>query len=146
MAAIGTIIVRGIPLKWIPLESTVIDAVKIMIGHNVGALPVLQDMRLVGVFSERDLMKRVIMQGLDPHSTKVSEVMTRDLWAADVQDDHTVAMKIMADQRIRHLPVMDQGALAGFLSLRDLLRVELEGKEHEIKSLTDYIYYVPPSP
>ena len=146
MAAIGSIIVRGMPLKWIPVESSVIDAVKIMIGHNVGALPVLDNMQLVGVFSERDLMRRVIMQGRDPHSTKVSEVMTRDIWAADVDDDHTVAMKIMADQRIRHLPVMDKGTLAGFLSLRDLLRVELEGKEHEIKSLTDYIHYVPPNP
>ncbi len=146
MAAIGSIIVRGMPLKWIPVESSVIDAVKIMIGHNVGALPVLDNMQLVGVFSERDLMKRVIMQGRDTHSTKVSEVMTRDIWAADVHDDHTVAMKIMADQRVRHLPVMDKGALAGFLSLRDLLRIELEGKEHEIKSLTDYIHYVPPNP
>ena len=146
MAAFGSIIVRGMPLKWIPVESSVIDAVKIMIGHNVGALPVLDNMQLVGVFSERDLMKRVIMQGRDTHSTKVSEVMTRDIWAADVHDDHTVAMKIMADQRVRHLPVMDKGALAGFLSLRDLLRIELEGKEHEIKSLTDYIHYVPPNP
>lgn len=145
MTAISSIIARGIPLKWIPLESTVNDAVKIMVGHDVGALPVLDDMRLVGVFSERDLMKRVIVQGLDPRTTKVSEVMTRDLWAADIRDDHTVAMQIMSEQRIRHLPVLDQGKLAGFISLRDLLRIELEGKEQEIKSLTDYIHYVPPT-
>ncbi len=144
MTAISSIITRAIPLKWIPLNSSVIDAVKIMVGHDVGALPVLDGDRLVGVFSERDLMKRVIVQGLDPSATKVSEVMTRELWAADICDDHTVAMKIMSEQRIRHLPVLDQGNLAGFISLRDLLRLELEGKDHEIKSLTDYIHYVPP--
>jgi signal-transduction protein with cAMP-binding, CBS, and nucleotidyltransferase domain len=71
--------------------------------------------------------------------------MTRELWAADICDDHTVAMTIMAEQRIRHLPILDQGNLTGFISLRDLLRLELEGKDHEIKSLTDYIHYVPPS-
>lgn len=144
MTAISTIISRAIPLKWIPLNSSVIDAVKIMVGHDVGALPVLDGDRLVGVFSERDLMKRVIVQGLDPRTTKVSEVMTRELWAAEINDDHTVAMKIMSEQRIRHLPILDQGNLAGFISLRDLLRLELEGKDHEIKSLTDYIHYVPP--
>lgn len=145
MTAISSIIIRAIPLKWIPLQSTVIDAVKIMVGHDVGALPVLDDTRLVGVFSERDLMKRVIVQGLDPRTTKVSEVMTREIWAADIKDDHTVAMKIMSEQRIRHLPILDKGGLVGFLSLRDLLRLELEHKDHEIKSLTDYIHYVPPS-
>lgn len=145
MTAISSIIIRAIPLKWIPLESTVIDAVKIMVGHDVGALPVLDDTRLVGVFSERDLMKRVIVQGLDPRATKVSEVMTREIWAADIKDDHTVAMKIMSEQRIRHLPILDKGSLVGFLSLRDLLRLELEHKDHEIKSLTDYIHYVPPT-
>lgn len=145
MTAISSIIIRAIPLKWIPVESTVIDAVKIMVGHDVGALPVLDDTRLVGVFSERDLMKRVIVQGLDPRATKVSEVMTREIWAADIKDDHTVAMKIMSEQRIRHLPILDKGSLVGFLSLRDLLRLELEHKDHEIKSLTDYIHYVPPT-
>lgn len=145
MTAISAIIIRAIPLKWIPLESTVIDAVKIMVGHDVGALPVLDDTRLVGVFYERDLMKRVIVQGLDPRTTKVSEVMTREIWAADIKDDHTVAMKIMSEQRIRHLPILDKGSLVGFLSLRDLLRLELDHKDHEIKSLTDYIHYVPPT-
>jgi CBS domain-containing protein len=145
MTAISSIIVRAIPLKWIPLESSVIDAVKIMVGHNVGALPVLDQTRLVGVFSERDLMKRVIVQGLDPRTTRVSEVMTREIWAADINDDHTVAMELMSEQRIRHLPILDNGSLVGFLSLRDLLRLELAHKDHEIKSLTDYIHYVPPS-
>ena len=144
MTVINSIITRAIPLKWIPFQSTVIDAVKIMVGHDVGALPVLDGDHLVGVFSERDLMKRVIVQGLDPRSTKVSEVMTRELWAAEISDDHTVAMKIMSEQRIRHLPILDQGTLSGFISLRDLLRIELEGKDREIKSLTDYIHYVPP--
>jgi CBS domain-containing protein len=146
MTAVGSIIARGIPLKWIPLSASVLDAVKIMVGHDVGALPVLDDNRLVGVFSERDLMKRVIVKGLDPSRTRVADVMSRDIYATDIADDHSVAMRIMAEQRVRHLPVLDRGRLAGFLSMRDLMRAELEGKEFEIKSLTDYIYYVPPTP
>jgi CBS domain-containing protein len=90
-------------------------------------------------------MKRVIVQGLDPRTTRVSDVMTKEIWAADINDDHGVAMSIMSERRIRHLPILDQGTLAGFISLRDLLRLELEGKDHEIRSLTEYIHYVPPS-
>lgn len=146
MTAVGSIIVRGIPLKWIPVSASVLDAVKIMVGHDVGALPVLDEDRLVGVFSERDLMKRVIVKGLDPSRTRVADVMSRDIYATDIADDHSVAMRIMTEQRVRHLPVLDRGRLAGFLSMRDLMRAELEGKEFEIKSLTDYIHYVPPTP
>ncbi|HWO57872.1 MAG TPA: CBS domain-containing protein [bacterium] len=146
MTAVGSIIAQGIPLKWIPVSASVLDAVKIMVGHDVGALPVLDEDRLVGVFSERDLMKRVIVKGLDPSRTRVADVMSRDIYATDVTDDHSVAMRIMSEQRVRHLPVLDRGRLAGFLSMRDLMRAELEGKEFEIKSLTDYIYYVPPTP
>lgn len=145
MTAVGSIIVRGIPLKWIPVSASVLDAVKIMVGHDVGALPVLDEDRLVGVFSERDLMRRVIVKGLDPSRTRVADVMSRDIYATDIADDHSVAMRIMSEQRVRHLPVLDRGRLAGFLSMRDLMKAELEGKEFEIKSLTDYIYYVPPT-
>ena len=146
MASVGTIIDRTIPLKWIPVTATVIDAVKIMVGHDVGALPVLDDGQLVGVFSERDLMKRVIVQGLDPRATPVANVMTRDLATTDASHDHTVAMAIMTERRVRHLPVMENGQIVGFVSMRDLMRAESDGKDHEIQSLTNYIHYVPPFP
>ncbi len=145
MASVGTIIDRAMPLKWIPVTATVIDAVKIMVGHDVGALPVLDDGKLVGVFSERDLMKRVIVQGLDPRDTPVAGVMTRDLATTDADHDHNVAMAIMTERRIRHLPVMEKGTIVGFVSMRDLMRAESEGKDHEIQSLTNYIHYVPPT-
>ena len=145
MASVGTIIDRGLPLKWIPVTATVIDAVKIMVGHDVGALPVLDDGNLVGVFSERDLMKRVIVQGLDPRTTAVAAVMTRDLATTDANHDHKLVMAIMAERRVRHLPVMEKGKIVGFVSMRDLMRAESDVKDHEIQSLTNYIHYVPPS-
>jgi CBS domain-containing protein len=145
MASVGTIINRALPLKWIPATATVIDAVKIMVGHDVGALPVLDDGKLVGVFSERDLMKRVIVQGLDPRITPVASVMTRDLATTDINHDHTVAMAIMTERRVRHLPVLEQGKIVGFISMRALMRAESDGKDHEIQSLTNYIHYVPPT-
>lgn len=146
MPTVGSIIAKNIPLKWIPVTASVMDAVRIMVGHNVGALPVLDGDQLVGIFSERDLMKRVIVKGSDPTKVPVAEVMTRELVTADINDDHAECLKKMTDNRFRHLPVLEDGRLMGILSVRDLMRTEVEGKEREIKSLTDYIHYVPPAP
>jgi len=133
-------------LHWIAADSSVMDAVKTMVQRNVGALPVLENDRLVGVFSERDLMKRVIVKGLDASQVTVASVMTTDMITADINDDHATCLRKMTSRQCRHLPVIDNNKLVGFLSARDLMISEVEGKELEIKSLTDYIYYVPPTP
>ena len=133
-------------LHWIAADSSVMEAVKTMVQRNVGALPVLENDRLVGVFSERDLMKLVIVKGLDASKITVASVMTTDMITADINDDHATCLKKMTSRQCRHLPVIDNNKLVGFLSARDLMTSEVEGKELEIKSLTDYIYYVPPTP
>lgn len=145
MPTIRNLLKTSRPMHWIKADSLVIDAVKTMVQCNVGALPVLENDRLVGVFSERDLMKRVIVKGLDPSKVTVSSVMTTDMITADINDDHTTCLKKMTSRQCRHLPVIDNNKLVGFLSARDLMLSEVEGKEFEIKSLTDYIYYVPPT-
>jgi CBS domain-containing protein len=133
-------------LHWVSANSLVIDAVKTMVRQNVGALPVLDNGRLVGIFSERDLMKRVIVNGQDPSKVTVASAMTTDMITADISDDHATCLQKMISRQCRHLPVVEDKKLVGFLSARDLMMTEVRGKEHEIKSLTDYIYYVPPAP
>lgn len=144
MSTIKAILAGERPLYHVASESFVIDAVKHMVDYNVGALPVLEGDRLVGVFSERDLMRQVIVRGLDPNTVKVADVMSTSIISADINDDHTTCLQKMSQGNCRHLPVVDGDTLVAFLSSRDLMRVEVEGKEHEIKSLTHFIHYVPP--
>ena len=144
MSTIKAILASHRPLYHIASESLVIDAVKHMVEKNVGALPVLDGDRLVGVFSERDLMRQVIVRGLDPNAVKVADVMSTTLTVADIDDDHTTCLQKMSRGKCRHLPVVDGDKLVAFLSARDLMRAEVEGKNYEIKSLTHYIHYVPP--
>ena len=134
MPSIKAILAKSRPVHCVREDQSVIDAVKTMVDNNVGALPVLRDDRLAGVFSERDLMRRVI----------VGEVMSKDIVTADINDDHLTCLQKMNSRGCRHLPVIEGNQLVGFLSARDLMREEVEGKEIEIQSLRDFIYYVPP--
>ena len=145
MPTIKTILAAERPLYHVTRDHRVCEAVKMMVDYNVGALPVLDGDRLVGVFSERDLMRRVIVSNLSVDKVTVGEVMTTKLVTADINDDHTTCLQKMTSHNCRHLPVVEGNRLVGFLSARDLMRVEVEGKEMEIKSLTDYIHYVPPT-
>lgn len=144
MPTIKAILAKSRPLHCVREQQTVIDAVKTMVDNNVGALPVLKDDRLAGVFSERDLMRRVIVAGHDPSKVTVGEVMSREIVTADINDDHLTCLRKMSSRGCRHLPVIEGNQLVGFLSARDLMREEVEGKDIEIQTLRDFIYYVPP--
>jgi len=123
----------------------VADAARYMSERNVGAVCVLEQNRLVGIFSERDLMKRVIAVNRDPSSTRVSEVMTAKPVVVDVQESPERCLQTMKQAGIRHLPVVEGDKLIGLVSLRDLLQGDLDEKVDELKLMQDYIHYVPPS-
>ncbi|HUU47139.1 MAG TPA: CBS domain-containing protein [Acidobacteriota bacterium] len=144
MPTIGTVLAKRQPLHNLPSTATVLDAAKMLVEHNIGALPILEGDRLVGVFSERDLLRRVIAEGRDAAQTKITEVMTTDLVTADIKDDDSICLMKMTEQGCRHLPVVDGDRLVAFLSARDLMKAQVEGMEMEIKTLTEYIHYVPP--
>lgn len=146
MPKIRDLLADSQPLHWIAADGSVMDAVRTMVQHNVGALPVLDGDHLVGIFSERDLMKKVIVKGLDASQVTVASVMTSEMITADIEDDHTTCLRKMTARQCRHLPVIQDDKLVGFLSARDLMMSEVQGKDLEIKSLTNYIYYVPPTP
>ncbi len=119
---------------------TVAQVAARMAALNVGAILVLDtqgDLR--GVFSERDLMKRVVVEGLDPERTRVEHVMTTDLTKAEESDTLEQAMELMRRCGCRHLPVMRDGRAAGFISMRDLMLYELERKTEEIEHMRNYI-------
>ncbi len=130
-------------LFWVQRNATVLDAVRAMAASNVGIVAVLDGDRLVGVFSERDVVRRVVDGGLEPGRTPIAEVMTTDLVVADADEDYQSAMRKMDQANIRHLPVVSGGRLLSMLSIRDLMRVDLENKGAELQYLQEYIYQVP---
>ena len=124
-------------------HSTVAEAARTMEAHNVGIVAVLEGERLVGVFSERDIVRRVTNRGHDPAETPVGEVMTFELIVADPDEDYQTAMRKMDQGNIRHLPIVSGGRMISMLSIRDLMRVEMERMTEEIRYLHEYLYQVP---
>jgi signal-transduction protein with cAMP-binding, CBS, and nucleotidyltransferase domain len=121
----------------------VIDVAIAMSEGRVGALSIIDDEKLVGIFSERDLMTRVVVAGRDPRATKVSEVMTRDVVTAEFDDPVEACLDKMQKAGCRHLPVKQDGRVITMLSMRDLLRDEVEEQTEEIRNLRAYIHHVP---
>jgi CBS domain-containing protein len=126
-------------IYYVQPDQTVFEAAQYMSQCNVGAVPVLDGTQLVGIFSERDLMTRVVVEGRSPHSTYIAEVMSTDLHAVAPSTGSEEAMCLMQIYGIRHLPVCDGPTLVGFVSLRDLLRCHLDEKTVEADSMRAYI-------
>jgi CBS domain-containing protein len=123
--------------------AAVAEAAQMMETHNVGIVAVLEGERLVGVFSERDVVRRVLNRGRDPLRTALGDVMTTDLVVAAPDDDYQEAMRKMDWANIRHLPVVEHGRMVSMLSIRDLMRVETARLTEEIRYLHEYMYQVP---
>jgi CBS domain-containing protein len=123
--------------------TTVGDAARLMASHQIGAVPVLEGERLAGIFTERDVLTRVVAAARDAERTPVREVMSTELVIADVGEGYEVCLTRMQQAHVRHLILLDCGRLAGILSLRDLLRVDLDEKEEAITMLNAYVHYIP---
>jgi len=125
-------------------DATVAEAARTMTEKNVGIVVVLENERLIGVFSERDAVQRVIDKGLDPATTAVGEVMTTDLVVADEDDDYQTAIRTMDRANIRHVPVVRKTQVVSMLSIRDLMRIDMQRMDAELRFLSEYLYTVPP--
>ncbi len=132
------------PLYSISRNVSVAEAARYMAEKNVGAVPVVDDNRLVGVFSERDVVTRVIAKGLDPQTAKVNDVMTSKIVVASVDESLESSLQKMQKAHCRHLPIVSGDRLVGMVSLRDLLMIDLDEKERNLEYLQSYIYMVPP--
>lgn len=120
-------------------DQTVAQAVAEMARYEIGVVPVVEKGRLVGIFSERDLVRRVMAAGRSLETTRVREVMTPNPVTASPDEDRQSAMVKMQDLSCRHLPIVVDDAVIDMLSMRDLLFVELEAREQEIQALRGYI-------
>jgi CBS domain-containing protein len=133
-------LVKDYELHTITADQTVLDAARQMVAHNIGAIPVLRDGELVGIFSERDIMKRVVAEGRDPANTRVSEVMTANPRTVDIQESIEHCMVLMKQHGFRHLPICDGKKLKGIVSLRDILLRDLTEKDEEVRMMRAYIH------
>jgi len=142
MRSIGEIIASKAKLGTVTVAvaDPVLEAVRRMDRANTGSVVVLDGERLAGIFTERDLMRRVVLQGLDLATTRVAEVMTRDLIYARPDEPAQAAMARMTRQRCRHLPVVEGEVLVGVVSIGDLMKEMAEEQEVEIHFLKEYIY------
>jgi len=102
-------------------DKTVLEAARFMMEHSIGALPVLRNGELVGIFSERDVMNRVVAVGRTPGTTKIAEVMTANPRGVDVNESVEECLFLMKEFGFRHLPIVSGKELKGLVSLRDLL-------------------------
>lgn len=124
------------PVVSVPKNATVMDAVRAMTDRNVGALVVLDEGRLLGVFSERDVVARVVLKRLNPETTPVAEVMTTSVVTVRESTDRSSVLRLMHEKRFRHLPVVDQeGHVLTMLSMRQLLHAEVQDLKQTVWEL-----------
>ena len=120
-------------------EATVIEAVDQMCRLHVGALVVVREESIVGIFSERDLMTRVVLEQRDPSTTHVGEVMTTGVVSVNCDTSTHDAMELMTNERVRHLPVTDGARMVGLVSIGDLVRWVIADRERLVVELEGYV-------
>jgi CBS domain-containing protein len=118
---------------------TVLEALQAMSDHNVGAMPVLDGDRLLGVFSERDYARKIVLKGRHSNDTPVGEVMTREVVTVGLDETLDNCMRLMNEKHIRHLPVVEDGNLVSHFSIRDLMQWMIDTQKHRIDHLQNYI-------
>lgn len=137
---LGTVLeAKGRQIYSIGPEAPVLEGVRRMHEHGVGALLVLDGEHLLGVFSERDVLSRVVAAEKDPASMTIRDVMTSNPVVTDVDTTVGEAMAIVTTRRFRHLPVVHRGALIGLLSSGDLTRWMIRNQRYEIEDLISFI-------
>ena len=143
MVTVGSLL-QDRPVFVVQQQCTIAEAAVYMAEKNVGALPVVDGTRLVGILSERDVITRVVAMQLDPRTVRVEDVMTRELVVADAAENEESCLRKMKAANCRHLPVVSGDTLNGIISLRDLLQVELTEREEKLEFLNSYFFHLSP--
>jgi len=121
-------------------ETTAYQALEIMADRDIGALMVVgEDMELLGIFTERDYSRKVVLRGRSSKETAVRELMTPSVFCVTPEDTTEYCMEVMNSKHIRHLPVIEHGRLAGLVSVRDVVNMIIHAKETTIRDLETYI-------
>ena len=120
-------------------EAPVLDAIRLMAEAHVGAVLVMDGPRLVGILSERDYARKVVLQGRSSSDTPVRDIMTANVLTTTSLDTSDRCMQLMTEHRIRHLPVVDGDDVVGMVSIGDLVKAVIEDQRAELDSLQRYI-------
>ena len=121
-------------------SASVLEALELLVQRNIGAVLVMDGSRLLGVFSERDYARRVALQGKPPVTTRVSEVMTREVIFVTPEHTNEECMALMTEKHVRHLPVLSANQVVGILSIVDLVKDTISEQEFIISQLVHYIH------
>ena len=127
------------PLATCSVSDSVLDAAKRMNAEHIGSLPVLSDGQLVGIFTERDVLKRIVADGLDPSSTTIGEVMSTPVTFATPDTPLSVLRTVMRDAHIRHIPIVQDNVPIAMISIGDLNRAQADEQDETIHALEAYV-------
>jgi CBS domain-containing protein len=131
---------KGARITSVTPQTTVLDALRIMADQNIGSVLVLEGEDYQGIMTERDYSRKVILKGKSSTDTPVSEIMSKDFPTVTPSDTVEFCMQLMSDKNIRYLPVFDNGALSGIVSINDVVRETILTHEETITHLKDYLH------
>lgn len=120
-------------------ETSVLDALQVMMDKNISALLVMDGSKLKGIFTERDYARKIILVGKSSKATKIKEVMSEKLVTIELGTSLDHCMQIMTERRIRHLPIIENGLVIGIISIGDLVKFVIEDQQQTIEQLQNYI-------
>lgn len=120
-------------------DAPVLDAVRLMAEKHIGALLVMQEQNLVGILSERDYARKVILRGRSSRDTPVRDIMTADVVTVGPNETSDHCMQVVTERRVRHLPVIESGRVVGVVSIGDLVKAVIEDQQLELDQLQRYI-------
>lgn len=120
-------------------DAPVLDAVRLMAEKHIGALLVMEGERLVGILSERDYARKVVLQGRSSRDTPVRDIMTSDVVTVRPNETSDHCMQVVTERRVRHLPVLDGDRVVGVVSIGDLVKAVIEDQQLELDQLQRYI-------
>lgn len=140
MATVQSVLKTKQPVFFsVPSNATVLDALKLMAEKEIGAVLVMEGEKVVGIFSERDYARRVILKGRYSHDTAVKEIMTRSVYYVGPNQTMEECMAQMTDKRIRHLPVVEKGNVIGVISIGDVVKTIISDQKELISGLENFI-------
>ncbi len=140
MKTVNNIIQKNFkPIYSISPESSVLEALQVMMDKNISALLVMDGSKLKGIFTERDYARKIILVGKSSSATQIKEIMTEKLITIELNTSIDHCMQIMTDRKIRHLPIINNGLVIGIISIGDLVKFVIEDQQQTIEQLQSYI-------
>lgn len=130
---------KGNRIVSVPQEAPVLEVIRLMAEHHIGSVLVMRGDELIGIATERDYARKVILQGRSSADTPVSAIMTSPVSCVSPEDSVNACMEMMTERRIRHLPVQEGGQIIGLISIGDLVKAVIEDQQQEISQLHQYI-------